>query len=233
MGTKARAGSKGAIRVAQCWRGEGAGSCFWDAMLKSRGWVRREDLVALPSSPQLSLDARITCKPPNTITMHEERSDESKPSLFNVVRYMLSLFSCYTYYPPYPIVSYLCTCTSHIPVVSRSIQSTYAASASIFQNQQPLPLQPPQTIHIPAGFHNSLHRRLTQFPPLLGRLLLAARFRLATPAWRNACQDLAAIMRREVNEPDVRRTRLSWGRSARLPARGVEILMAGLMAESL
>lgn len=189
--------------------------------------------MALPSSPQLALDACITCKPPhNTVTKHEGRSDESKPSLFNVLRCMLSSFSCYTYYPPYLILAYLCICTSQW-YPSLSIQSTYSTSASTFQNQQPLPFQPPQTIHISAGFHNGLHRRLAQLPPLLGCLLLAARFRLATPARRNACQDLAAVMRREVDEPDVWRTRLSWGCSARLPARRVEILMACLMAEGL
>jgi hypothetical protein len=81
--------------------------------------------------------------------------------------------------------------------------------ASSLKHKQPLPLQPPQTIHIPASLHDSLDSRLTQLPPLLGCFLLATRFGLATPARRDAGQDLPAIMRGEVDEADIAARRLS------------------------
>lgn len=76
---------------------------------------------------------------------------------------------------------------------------------STLKNKQPLPLQPPQTIHIASSLHNRLHSRLTQLPPLLRSLLLAARFRLTAPRWRHAPENLPAIVGREVDEANVAR----------------------------
>ena len=189
-------------------------------------------MVALPCPRQLALDARITCT-----TQHSTL--EARRLMIEVMNLKLlcSMYydTCYLHSRAilinhHPILSYPICASVHLNGIPIN-KSTY--STSIFQHQQPLPLQSPQTIHIPTRLHDRLHRRLAQLPSLLSRLLLAARFRLATPARRHARQDLAAIVRREVDEAYIRRARLSWSRRARFSARSVEILMACLMAEGL
>jgi hypothetical protein len=71
------------------------------------------------------------------------------------------------------------------------------------QNQQPLPFQPPEAVHISASFQHSFHGCLAQLPPLLRCFLFAPSFGLAASTWCDASEDLAAVMRREVDKTHV------------------------------
>jgi hypothetical protein len=107
---------------------------------------------------------------------------------------MLSL--CYTGITLPESHPYIKLCVSYLTVPNLS-------KPTLLANQQPLPLQPSQTIYIPTRFQHRLHRRLTQLPSLLRRLLLPARLCLTAPTRRHTRQDLATIMWSEVDEADI------------------------------